>query len=112
MTSGDARVHADPERSLHDDVGVREIADDAMRNVAIGGLAQEVAGEELPRCDAAAVQPLHELTPTERRVGPNGQRETEPARIAVLALRAAARTRATAPKGPRAVAASCDAAAQ
>jgi diketogulonate reductase-like aldo/keto reductase len=45
----DTGVHTDPERTLHNEIGIREIPYDAMRNVPIGRLAQQVAGKELPK---------------------------------------------------------------
>src|SRR5687768_3306752 len=55
-----------------------------MRNLAVRGLAQQVAAKQLPSRDAPLVEPLHELMTTERSVWSNRQRETEPARLAVL----------------------------
>ena len=50
-----------------------------MGDRQVGGLADQVAGEEQPRPDLALLEESHELAPLERRVGPHRDREAEPA---------------------------------
>ena len=50
-------VDADPEDVVNDEVGVFEIADDAVLDAGVGGLPQQVAAEQEPRLNALAIQP-------------------------------------------------------
>ena len=51
---GDPRIDADPKGLVHDEIGVVEVADPAMRNPGIGGLPQQVAAEDQTRGDLCA----------------------------------------------------------
>ena len=57
------RIDADPEGLIHHEVGVGEVADPPVLHVRIGGLADEVAGEDRPRGDLPLGQPRDDLGP-------------------------------------------------
>src|SRR5437870_316657 len=75
-------VHADPERVVHDDVAVRETADDAVLDVQVRGLAREVAAEEQARRDPTPLQKTDEFASSEGGAGADGDDEPEPTRVA------------------------------
>ena len=50
---GDAGIHADPERVVHDQIGVRQRADDQAVDVDVGGLTEQIAGEDQTGGDMA-----------------------------------------------------------
>src|SRR5260221_1852378 len=78
---GETGVDADPERVVHDDVGVRELARDAELASRHGGLAREVAAEEQARADAILVQVGKEIDSIHVAAFPQRDRESEPRRF-------------------------------
>ena len=98
----EAGVAADPERALGDQVGRLQAAGDAMGHVGVGGLAQQVAAEELPRVDAALVQMGDQVAAGEARVRADRDRKPEPARLGAGRLLRAASGRRSGGRAPRA----------
>src|SRR6266576_1076718 len=57
----DAGVKADPENVVHHKVGVPQIADHAPLNVAIGGLAKQVAAKKQAGGDVSRFEEANDL---------------------------------------------------
>src|SRR5450755_3814169 len=75
----DAGVKANPENVVHYKVGVFQIANHAPLNVAVGGLAQQIAAEQQARGDVSGFQKTHHLAARDRGVRAHRKRKTEPA---------------------------------
>src|SRR5688572_8689753 len=52
----EARIDAEEEAAAHDRIGVLEQADDAMLDVLVRGLLEEIAAEETAMADLALVE--------------------------------------------------------
>src|SRR5664280_3748844 len=77
-------VDADPKRLLGDDVGVGQVANDAVLDTLVGRLPQQVASEQLARADLLGLEELHHFMTGERRTWFDRDAEAEPARLAVV----------------------------
>ena len=76
----DPGINPDPEGITHRLVSVGEVSDDAVWDVDVTRLPQNVAGEEHSRGDLVLIEPTNEG----RALGAlDGQREAEPARLRV-----------------------------
>src|SRR5215470_15295455 len=58
---GDARKHADPERVVHDPVGVREASRNAVVAADHRRLSRQIAGEQQPRADLVLIEIFEQL---------------------------------------------------
>src|SRR5688572_23803676 len=79
----EARMHTDPERTVHHTVAVGEIPDHAVADLLVRGLPHEVATEQQSRRDASRLEESRQRVTCERRVLAHQQRESEPARLGV-----------------------------
>lgn len=77
------RIHPDPERLVHGDVRIVQVAHDAVADVLVRWLAQQVAAKQQSCRHLVGVQMLHKRVTAERRVGADGEQEAEPAWLAV-----------------------------
>src|SRR3954449_4042081 len=78
-----AWVDTDPENLSHDEVGVLEGPDHAMRNALVGGLPQQVSCEQKTGGDLSAFKKCDHLITVERRILADGDGKTKPARVRI-----------------------------
>src|SRR3954471_9196798 len=81
VSLGQAGPAADPERVGGDKVGDVQRADHSVLDALVGGLAQQVAGEQLARGDAVSFQVADEVALAVGGVRAHGDREAEPGRL-------------------------------
>ena len=82
---GHARVNAEPERVIHEPVGVGQIADLSEPGACLPhfvetGLSHQVAGKEHPRLDACPLEGLYQAVACHRGAGLDHNEKAEPAR--------------------------------
>jgi len=80
----DSGINADEECVVHDEVRVRQVPGEAMGDVLIGRVAQEVAAEEVARFDAVGFQIRGDVVAGEPGAFPDGDHVTEPGGIGIL----------------------------
>ncbi len=74
-------IDADPKDAIHDEIGVGQGPDSAMRNGRVGRLPKQIACEQQPRRDFVRFEVGDQAVTRERRFGSDGERESKPARL-------------------------------
>jgi hypothetical protein len=78
-----ARIHAHPERLIHDPIRLRSTAGEAMRDIPVGGLSEQVAPEHQARVDFVSVQMPDHFSAGDTRFLTDRDRKAEPAGVAM-----------------------------
>jgi len=79
-----AWIEADEECVAHDEIRVRQVPGNAMGDVLICGVAQEVTAKEIPRFDAVGFQICGDVVARETGAFPDGDHVTEPGGFGIL----------------------------
>ena len=79
--SGQAGIHADPEDVVHHEIGVGQLAEDAVFAVLVDGLAKKIAGEHEPRANLLCLERGDELLAREGRILTHPDGKAEPRRV-------------------------------
>jgi len=80
----DSGINTDEEGVVHNVIRVRQLPRNAMGDVLIGRVAQEVAAEEVARFDAVGFQMRGDVVAGEPGAFPDGDYVTEPGGIGIL----------------------------
>src|SRR5688572_757118 len=76
--SRDAGIHSQPEGTFRDGVCGGQRPRNPMRDVGVGGLAQQISAEQIARADPGLAKMPHQRVAGEGRVLAQAERETEP----------------------------------